>query len=86
MWGCGADGGLCDHFREIRPRWLVSKTDLIVISAQGYIFKLYANYAFTMLLFWPPDDVKSWLIGKDPDAGKDWAQEEKGAAEDEMVR
>ena len=33
-----------------------------------------------------PSDVKSQLIGKDPDAGKDWRQEEKGAAEDEMVR
>ena len=32
---------------------------------------------------WPPD-VKSQLIGKDPDAGKDWGQEEKGLAEDEM--
>ena len=30
-------------------------------------------------------DVKNWLIGKDPDAGKDWRQEEKGTAEDEMV-
>ena len=30
-------------------------------------------------------DVKSWLIGKDPDAGKDWGQEEKGKTEDEMV-
>jgi len=29
--------------------------------------------------------VKSWLIGKDPDAGKDWSQEEKGMTEDEMV-
>ena len=34
-------------------------------------------------LLWPPD-VKSWSIGKDPDAGKDWRQEEKGT-EDEMV-
>ena len=32
-----------------------------------------------------PPDVKSWLIGKDPDAGKDWRQEEKGAMEDKMV-
>ena len=30
-------------------------------------------------------DAKNWLIGKDPDAGKDWRQEEKGTAEDEMV-
>ena len=35
-------------------------------------------------ILWPPDG-KSWLIGKDPDAGKDWRQEEKGTAEDEMV-
>ena len=35
-------------------------------------------------ILWPPD-VKSWLIGKDPDAGKDWRQEEKGMTEDEMV-
>ena len=32
-----------------------------------------------------PPDVKSWLIEKDPDAGKDWRQEEKGTTEDEMV-
>ena len=33
---------------------------------------------------WPPD-AKSWLIGKDPKAGKDWGKEDKGATEDEMV-
>ena len=36
------------------------------------------------LLLWLPD-VKSQLIKKDPDAGKDWGQEEKGMTEDEMV-
>ena len=35
-------------------------------------------------ILWPPH-VKSWLIWKDPDAGKDWGQEEKGMTEDEMV-
>ena len=35
-------------------------------------------------ILWPPD-VKNWLIGKDPDAEKDWRQEEKGMTEDEMV-
>ena len=35
-------------------------------------------------ILWPRD-AKSWLIGKDPDAGHDWRQEEKGTAEDEMV-
>ena len=36
-------------------------------------------------ILWPPD-VKNGLIGKDPDAGKNWGQEEKGTTEDEMVR
>ena len=35
-------------------------------------------------VLWPPD-VKSWLIWKDPKAGKDWGQEAKGMTEDEMV-
>ena len=35
-------------------------------------------------ILWPPD-AKNWLIRKDPDAGKDWGQEEKGATEDEML-
>ena len=36
------------------------------------------------LVLWPPH-AKSWLTGKDPDAGEDWRQEEKGMTEDEMV-
>ena len=35
-------------------------------------------------ILWPPH-AKSWLIGKDPDAGRDWGQEEKGMTEDEMA-
>ena len=35
-------------------------------------------------ILWPPR-VKSWLIGKDPDAGRDWGQEEKGMTEDKMA-
>ena len=35
-------------------------------------------------ILWPPDS-KNWLFGKDPDAGKDWGQEETGMTEDEMV-
>ena len=35
-------------------------------------------------ILWPPV-AKNWLTGKDPDAGKDWRQEEKGTTEDEMV-
>ena len=35
-------------------------------------------------ILWPPS-VKSWLIGQDPDAGKNWRQKEKGATDDEMA-
>ena len=35
-------------------------------------------------ILWPPE-VKSWLTGKDPDAGRDWGQEEKGTTADEMA-
>ena len=35
-------------------------------------------------ILWPPD-VKSWFIGKDPDAGEDWGKEEKWVMDDEMV-
>ena len=35
-------------------------------------------------ILWPPD-AKSWLIRKDPNAGRDWGQDEKGTAEDEMA-
>ena len=35
-------------------------------------------------ILWPPDS-KNWFIGKDPDAGKDWRQEEKGTTDDQMV-
>ena len=39
---------------------------------------------FPFIILWPPH-VKSWLIGKDPEAGRDWGQEEKGTTEDEMA-
>ena len=47
-------------------------------SLEGLMLQLKLQY------FWPSDE-KSWLIGKDPDAGKDWGREEKRTAEDEMV-
>ena len=45
--------------------------------------QLYLEYMDRCVL-WPPD-VKNWLIGKDPGAGKDWRRQEKVATEDEMV-
>ena len=51
---------------------------------QSWVFIGRADVEAETLIFWPPD-VKSWLIWKDPDAGKDWRKEEKGMTEDEMV-
>ena len=51
---------------------------------QAWIFIGRTDAEVEAPILWPPD-VKSWLTGKDPDAGKDWGQEEKGVVEDEIV-
>ena len=51
---------------------------------QSWIFIGWTDAEAEAPILWPPD-VKNWLIGKDPDAGKDWRQEEKGITEHEMV-
>ena len=52
---------------------------------QPWIFIGRTDAEAEALILWP-SDAKSWLIGKDPGAGKDWRQKEKGEAEDELVR
>ena len=51
---------------------------------QSWVFTEGTDVEAEMPILWPPH-AKSWLIGKDPDDGKDWGQEEKGMKEDEMV-
>ena len=51
---------------------------------KSWIFIGRTNAEAEAAILWPPD-AKSWLIRKDPDAGEDWKQEEKGMTEDEMV-
>ena len=63
-------------FKEIQP--LHPKGD------QSWVFIGRTDVEAETLILWPPDS-KSWLIGKDTDAGKDWGQEEKGMTEDEVV-
>ena len=50
---------------------------------QSWIFTGRTDDEAEALILW--SNAKSWLIGKDPDAGKDWGQEEKGATENEIV-
>ena len=51
---------------------------------ESWIFIGRTDAEAKMPILWPPD-ANNWLIWKDPDAGKDWRQEEKGMTEDEMV-
>ena len=64
-------------FKEIKPASPKGNQSWILIGG--------TDAEAEALMLWPPD-VKIWLTGKDPDAGKDWRQEEKGATEDEMAR
>ena len=52
------------------------------LSLEGMMLKLKLQYLTPV--FWPPH-AKSWLIGKDPDTGRDWGKEENGTTEDEMA-
>ena len=51
---------------------------------QSWVFIRRTDAEAETPILWPPH-AKSWLIGKDPDAGKDWGQEKKGTTEDEMA-
>ena len=51
---------------------------------QSWLFVGRTDAKTEALMLWP-SDAKSWLPGKDPDAGKDWRQEEKGTTEEEMI-
>ena len=51
---------------------------------QSWVFIGRTHAEAETLILWPPH-AKSWLIGKDPDAGRDWGQREKGMTEDEMA-
>ena len=52
---------------------------------EGYTGRVIKDKSVTETpALWPPH-AKSWLIGKDSDAGRDWGQEEKGTIEDEMA-
>ena len=71
--------------KPLRVPWTVRRSNQSILkeispgcSLEGLILKL------KLPILWPLD-AKSWLIGKDLDAGKDWGQEEKGTTEDGMV-
>ena len=63
----------CREIQPVHPKW-----------NQSWIFIGRTDAQAETPILWPPD-AKNWLNGKDPDAGKDWSQEEKAMTEDEMV-
>ena len=63
----------CKEIQAVHPKW-----------DQSWVFFGRTDVEGESPILWPPDG-KSWLIGKDPDAGSDWRQEEKGTTEDETV-
>ena len=63
--------------------WYVFRKIIALLSLYKMLRKRNDATAETPVL-WPPH-AKSWLIGKDSDAGRDWGQEEKGTIEDEMA-
>jgi len=63
----------CKEIKSVNPK-----------GNQSWIFIGRTDAEAETPTLWPPHD-KSWLIGKDPDAERDWGQEEKGTTEDEMT-
>ena len=63
----------CKEIQAVHPK-----------GEQSWVFIGRTDVEAETLVIWPPD-AKSQLIGKDPDAGKDWRWEEKGMTEDEMA-
>ena len=63
----------CKKIKPVNPKW-----------NQSWIFIGRTDADAETLILWPPD-WKNWLIWKDPDAGKDWRQKEKGMTEDERL-
>ena len=63
----------CKEIQSVHPK-----------GDQSWVFIGRTDFEVETPILWPPD-TKSWLIWKEPEAGKDWGQKEKGTTEDEMV-
>ena len=72
--------------RLLRVPWTARRSNQPILKeiSPEYSFFRRTDAEAEIPILWPPN-AKNWLIGKDPDSGKDWRQEEKGTAENEMV-
>ena len=80
LLNCGAGG------RLFRVPWTARRPNQSILKEINpeWIFIGRTDAEDEATIVWP-SDVKDWLIGKDPNTGKDWGQEEKGATKDEMA-
>ena len=84
-----AEGRRIDAFelwcwrRLLRVPWTARRSNQSILKGvhQSWVFIGRTDAEAETPIFWPPH-AKSWLIGKDPDAGRDWGQEEKGMTDD----
>ena len=73
--------------RHLRVPWTARRSNQSILKGvlhQSWVFIGRTNAKTKTSILWPPH-AKSRLIGKDPDAGRGWGQEEKGTTEDEMA-
>ena len=89
MWELNYTEAECQRFdafelwcwrRLLSVPWTARRSN----QPQSWIFVGRTDVEAETPVLWPPD-AKSWLIWKDPDAGRDWRQEEKGMTQDEMA-
>ena len=71
--------------RLLSVPWVARRSNQSILKEinQSWVFIGRTDAEAETPILWPPDG-KNWLIGKDPDAGRDWGQEENGMTEDEM--
>ena len=70
--------------RLLKVSWTARRSSQSILKEQSWVFIGRTDAEAETPVLWPPH-VKSWLVGKDPDPGRDWGQEEKGMTEDEMA-
>ena len=70
--------------RLFRVPWTARRSNQYILKDQSWVFVGRTDAKAETPILWPPH-AKSWLTGKDSDAGRDWGQEEKGTTEDEMA-
>ena len=78
----------CKEIQPVNPKgnqsWVFIGTSRSDVDVMLVWWWWWSDVEAETPILWPPD-AKSWLIWKDPDAGKHWGQEQKGTTEDEMV-